>query len=168
MNFIFMTIIALACWLYRKEMAVPLQMAEAIFLFWLQKLISDPRQRSVPNGHSNQAPNTSLGIRKYPWTHTRFYSPFWRNKPRHALSLQTGSVRAPKGRFCLFPLCSERVDEKNVKSLIFCKKTSNFLSSLPLRRKPLIINGNIMMHREIRNGSNKNGWYKYHPHKKPY
>ena len=29
-------------------MAVPLQMAEAIFLFWLQKLISGPRQRSVP------------------------------------------------------------------------------------------------------------------------
>lgn len=43
-------------------MAVPLQMAESIFLFWQQKLISDPRQRSVSNGHSNQAPNTSLGI----------------------------------------------------------------------------------------------------------
>ena len=36
-----------------------------------------------------------------------------RNKPRHALSLQTGSVEARKGRFCLFSLCSERGDEKN-------------------------------------------------------
>ena len=38
--------------------------------------------------------------------------PFWRNKPRHALFLQTGSVGVQKGCFCLFPLCSERVDEK--------------------------------------------------------
>ena len=42
----------------------------AIFLFWLQQLISDPRQRSVPIGHSDQAQNTLLGtqgnrIKKY-------------------------------------------------------------------------------------------------------
>ena len=49
---------------------------------------------------------------KYSWIQPQFYSPFWRNKPRHALSLQTGSVGAPKGCFCLFPLCSERGDEK--------------------------------------------------------
>ena len=37
-----------------------------------------------------------------------------------------------------------------------------------LKYKFLIINYIYMLHREIRNGSNKNGWYKYHPHKKPY
>ena len=30
------------------------------------------------------------------------------------------------GRFLPFALCSKRADEKNVKSLIFRKKTSNF------------------------------------------
>lgn len=39
--------------------------------------------------------------------------------------------------------------KKNVKSSIFRKKTSKFLSSLPLRGKPLIINENMMMHRQI-------------------
>ena len=48
-----------------KEMAAPQQMAEAIFLFWQQKLISDPRQRSVPIGHSDQAQNTLLGTQKF-------------------------------------------------------------------------------------------------------
>ena len=41
-----------------------------------------------------------------------FTALFGRNKPRHTLSLQTGSVGVQKGCFCLFPLCSERVDEK--------------------------------------------------------
>ena len=53
--------------------------------------------------------------------------------PRHALSLQTRSVGVQKGCFCLFSLCSEGVDEKNVKSSIFRKKTSKFLSSLPFK-----------------------------------
>ena len=35
--------------------------------------------------------------------------------------------------FLLFSLCSERVDKKNVKSSIFRKKTSKFLSSLPFK-----------------------------------
>ena len=94
--------------------------------------------RTVPNDHSDQSQNTLFGIRKYPWIHPRFYSPFWRNKPRHALSLQTGSVGAPKGCFCLFSLCSEGVDEKkNVKSSIFRKKTSKFLSSLPFKTQTI-------------------------------
>ena len=107
------------------------------FFFWLQKRINDPRQRSVPSGHSDQAQNTLLGTRKYPWLRPLFYSPFWRNKPRHALSLQTGSVGAWKGRFCLFSLCSERTDKKNVKSSIFRKKTSKFLSSLPFKTQTI-------------------------------
>ena len=54
-------------------------------------------------------------------------NPDMRNKPRHALYLQTGSVRAPKGRFCLFSLCSERVDEKKTLNLrFFAKKQVNF------------------------------------------
>ena len=91
--------------------------------------------QSVPNGHSNQAPNTSIGTRKYPWIQPRFYSPFWRNKPRHALSLQTGSVGAKKAIFAFSPPPSVRREsmKKNVKSSIFRKKTSKFLSSLPFK-----------------------------------
>ena len=118
-------------------MAAPWLNGSGHFLFWLQKLISDPRQKSVPIGHFDQAQNTLLGTPKYPWTYPRFYTPFWRNKPRHALSLQTGSVGAWKGCFCLFSLCSEGVDEKNVKSSIFRKKTSKFLSSLPFKTQTI-------------------------------
>ena len=89
---------------------------------------------SIKNRHSKKLSGYTL---KYPWIHPRFYSPFWRNKPRHALSLQTGSVGAPKGCFYLFPLCSEGVDEKNVKSSIFRKKTSKFLSSLPFKMQTI-------------------------------
>ena len=46
-------------------MAAPLQMGSAIFLL-AANLISNPDVKDRPNGHSNQAPNTSLGIRKYP------------------------------------------------------------------------------------------------------
>ena len=68
--------------------------------------------KAEQNTSSTRRNISTIGTRKYPWIHTRFYSPFGRNKPRHALSLQTGSVGARKGCFCLFSLCSERVDEK--------------------------------------------------------
>ena len=42
-------------------MAAPWLNGSGHFLFWLQKLISDPRQRSVPIGHSDQTQNTLLG-----------------------------------------------------------------------------------------------------------
>lgn len=48
--------------------------------------------------------------------------------------MQTRSVGAQKGRFCLFSLCSERVDEKKTLNLrFFAKKTSKFLSSPPFK-----------------------------------
>ena len=46
-------------------MAAPLQMVEAIFLL-AANLISNPDVGTIPNGHSDQAQNTLLGIRKYP------------------------------------------------------------------------------------------------------
>ena len=67
----------------------------------------------------------------------RFCSPFWRNKPRHALSLQTGSVGAQNGCFCLFPSVRRESMKKNVKSSIFRKKTSKFLSSLPFKTQTI-------------------------------
>ena len=51
-----------------------------------------------------------------------FTARFGRNKPRHALSLQMGSVGAPKGCFCLFPSVRRESMKKNVKSSIFRKK----------------------------------------------
>lgn len=86
---------------------------------------------------------------KYPRIHPRFYSPFWRNKPRHALSLQTRSVGAQKGVFAFFPSVRRKSMKKNVKSSIFRKKQVNFWVVYLLRRKPLIINKNMMMHRQI-------------------
>ena len=118
-------------------MAAPWLNGSGHFLFWLQKLISDPRQRSVPIGHSDQAQNTLLGTRKYSWIHPRFYSPIWRNKPRHALSLQTRSVGAQKGVFAFFPSVRRKSMKKNVKSSIFHKKTSKFLSSLPFKTQTI-------------------------------
>ena len=74
---------------------------------------------------------------KYPRIHPRFYSPFWRNKPRHALSLQTRSVGAQKGVFAFFPSVRRKSMKKNVKSSIFHKKTSKFFSSLPFKTQTI-------------------------------
>ena len=94
-------------------MAAPWRNGYCLFLL-AANLISNPIVKVSPKrSHSYQTQNTLLGIRKYPQTHPRFYSPFGRNKPRHALSLQTRVVGARKGCFCLFSLCSEGGDEKN-------------------------------------------------------
>ena len=66
-------------------------------------------KQNTPSAH----PRDSQQPRKYPRIQPRFYSPFWRNKPRHALSLRRESVGARKGCFFLFSLCSERDNEKN-------------------------------------------------------
>lgn len=118
-------------------MAAPLQMGSAIFLL-AANLISNLDVKVSPKRPVQLSTKyITLGTRKYPWTYPRFYNLFWRNKPRHTLSLQTRSVGAPKGCFRLFPLCSERVDKKNVKSSIFRKKTSKFLSSLPFKAQTI-------------------------------
>ena len=76
------------------------------------KRISNPRtisQTKHPTGPSKMTDNNPENIRK---SILNFTSHFWRNKPQHALSLQTRTVGARKGCFFLFPLCSEGVDEK--------------------------------------------------------
>lgn len=88
------------------------EMATAIFFLLAAKLLRAQEQWLSKTPH---LPTQDDGRqpRKYPRIHPRFYNPFWRNKPRHALSLQTRIVGARKGCFCLFSLYSEGTDEKN-------------------------------------------------------
>lgn len=143
-----------------KEMAAPQQMAEVIFLLAAKFLCAPGDIKAEQNTSSTKRNISTIGTQKYPWIHPRFYSPFGRNKPRHALSLQTRSVGVQKGFFAFSPSVWRESMKKNVKSLIFRKKTSNFLSSLPLRRKSLIINENMMVHREnnARTTNNNRKW----------
>ena len=120
------------------------------FFFWLQNLcvllvLLRPSKTPIrPDAISNN------WNPKIPWIHPQFYSTFWRNNPRHALSLQKRAVGAQKGRFCLFPLCPEGIDKKTLNLRFFAKKQVNFRAVYLLRCKPLIINENMMMHRENR------------------
>ena len=114
-------------------MAVPLQMAEAIFLFWLQKLISDPRQRSVPIGHSDQAQNTLLGTQNIRESVLNFTSHFGEINPDMPYLCRRGQSGPEKAVFAFFPSVRRESMKKNVKSSIFRKKTSKFLSSLPFK-----------------------------------
>ena len=107
-------------------MAAPWLNGSGHFLFWLQKLISDPRQRSVPIGHSDQTQNTLLGIRKYPQNQPQFYSPFWRNKPRHALSLRRGQSGHERAVFAFFPSVRRESMKKTLNLRFFAKKQVNF------------------------------------------
>lgn len=91
------------------------------FFLLAAKLLRAQGQRLSKTLHQ-PTQDDSQQPRKYPQTLTRFYSPFWRNKPRHALSLQTESVWAPKGCFYLFPSVRRESMKKNVKSSIFRKK----------------------------------------------
>ena len=131
-------------------MAAPWLNGASRFFFWLQNLcvllvLLRPSKTPIrPDAISNN------WNPKIPWIHPQFYSTFWRNNPRHALSLQTRSVGAQKGIFLLFSLCSERVDEKKTLNLrFFAKKQVNFWVVYLLRHKQLIINENMMMHREV-------------------
>ena len=60
-----------------------------------------------------------------------------------------GLSELKKAIFAFFPSVRRELMKKNVKSSIFRKKTSKFLSSLPLRRKSLIINEDMIMHRNL-------------------
>ena len=72
-------------------MAARWKMATAIFSFgW--KTYKFTQVQSRTKHYFGQAQYSTIGTLKYPWIHPWFYSPFWRNKPRHAQSLQTGSV----------------------------------------------------------------------------
>ena len=118
-------------------MAAPGQNGYSLFLLTAKFMCTPGAIKAEQNTSSTIRQYPTIGTPKYPWTHPQFYIPFWRNKPRHTLSLQTRSVGAPKGCFCLFSLSSERVDKKNVKSSILRKKTSKFLSSLPFKTQTI-------------------------------
>ena len=124
-------------------------MAPAFFSFGCKIIYAPGAIKAEQNTSFTRRNIPTIGTRNYSWIHPRFYSPFWRNKPRHALYLQTWSVRAPKGRFCLFSLYSERVDEKTLNIRFFAKKQVNFWVVYLLSYKPLIINENMMLHRKI-------------------
>ena len=51
--------------------------------------------------------------------------------------------------FASFPSVRWEAMKKNVKSTIFCEKTSKFLRFLSLSRKLLIVNRNLMLYRQI-------------------
>ena len=104
-----------------------------IFSFGCKIIYAPGAIKAEQNTSSTRRNIPTIGTRKYLWIHPRFYSPFWRNKPRHALSLQTRAVGAQKDCFCLFPSVRRESMKKNVKSSIFRKKTSKFLSSLPFK-----------------------------------
>ena len=83
------------------------------------------------------------------WIHLWFCNSNRRNNHRYALSLRTGGFGAKESHFSLFPFVWRQTKVKNVKSSIFRKKTSKFWAVYLLNYKPLIINKNIMMHRQI-------------------
>ena len=86
-------------------MAAPLQMASAIFLLATKVMCAPSAIKAEQNTSSTK-----------------------HNIPE----LESENIRESTLDFTAhFSLCSERVDKKNVKSSIFRKKTSKFLSSLP-------------------------------------
>ena len=114
-------------------MAVPLQMAEAIFLFWLQKLISGPRQRSVPTATpiKHKIPYSEpQNIRK---SILDFTAHFGEINPDMPYLCRRGLSGPERAVFTSFPSVRRESMKKNVKSSIFRKKTSKFLSSLPFK-----------------------------------
>lgn len=74
------------------------------FFLLAAKLLRAQGQRLSKTPHQ-PTQDDSQQSRKYPQIHPRFYSPFWRNKTRHALSFADEGRRGPKGLFLpLFPL----------------------------------------------------------------
>lgn len=89
-------------------MAAPWLNDSGHFLFGLQKLINDPRQRSVPIGHSDQAQNTLLGTQNIRESILNFTAHFGEINP-DMLYLCRRVSRDLKGLFLpLFPLFGGR------------------------------------------------------------
>ena len=93
--------------------------------FRLQKLISDPRQRSNKTHlwPPEMPANSPQNIRE---SSLYFTARFGKNKPRHALSLQTGLSESERAVFASFPSVQREEMKKIVKSSIFCEKQINF------------------------------------------
>lgn len=108
-------------------------MDSAIFLFWLQKLISSPRQRSVPTAtpikHKipySEPKNIRESILDFT-AHSGEINPDMPYLCRQGLS---GPERAV---FSSFPSVRRATMKKIVKSSIFCEKTSKFLRFLSFK-----------------------------------
>ena len=114
-------------------MAAPWLNGSGHFLFWLQKLISDPRQRSVPIGHSDQAQNTLLGTQNIRESILDFTAHFGEINPDMPYLCRRGQSGPERAVFASFPSIRRAPMKKIVKSSIFCEKTSKFLSSLPFK-----------------------------------
>ena len=107
-------------------MAAPWLNGSGHFLFWLQKLISDPRQRSVPIGHSDQAQNTLLGTQNIRESILDFTAHFGEINPDMPYLCRRRLSGSQKAVFASFPSVRKESMKKNVKSLIFRKKQVNF------------------------------------------
>ena len=107
-------------------MAVPLQMAEAIFLFWLQKLISGPRQRSVPTATpiKHKIPYSEpQNIRK---SILDFTAHFGEINPDMPYLCRRGLSGPQKAVFAFIPSVRRGVMKKMLNLRFFAKKQVNF------------------------------------------
>ena len=108
-------------------MAAPLQMASAIFLLATKVMCAPSAIKAEQNTSSTKHNIPELESENIRESTLDFTAHFCEINP----DCRRGLPGLKKEVFLLFSLCSERVDKKNVKSSIFRKKTSKFLSSLP-------------------------------------
>lgn len=104
------------------------------FFFWLQNLcvlLVLLRPSKIPLRLDAKSPQLEpKNIRE---SILDFTALFGEINPDLLYRLQTRSVGAQKGGFCLLPSVRRESMKKNVKSSIFRKKTSKYLSSLPFK-----------------------------------
>ena len=131
-------------------MAAPWLNGSGHFLFWLQKLISDPRQRSVPIGHSDQAQNTLLGTQNIRESILDFTAHFGEINTDLLYLCRRGQSRPQREVFAVFPSVRRESIKKTLNLRFFAKKQVNFWVVYLLRCKLLIINENMMMHRQVK------------------
>lgn len=107
-------------------MAAPWLNDSGHFLFWLQKLINDPRQRSVPIGHSDQAQNTLLGTQNIRESILDFTAHFGEINPDMPYLCRRGQLGPEKAVFAFLPsVCRESI-KKTLNLRFFAKKQVNF------------------------------------------
>ena len=107
-------------------MATPWLNDSGHFLFWLQKLINAPRQRSVPIGHSDQAQNTLLGTQNIRESILDFTAHFGEINPDMLYLCRQGQSGLKKEIFCFFPSVRRESMKKTLNLRFFAKKQVNF------------------------------------------
>ena len=112
-------------------MAAPLQMASAIFLLATKVMCAPSAIKAEQNTSSTKHNIPELESENIRESTLDFTAHFCEINPDILYLCRRGLPGLKKEVFLLFSLSSERVDKKNVKSSIFRKKTSKFLSSLP-------------------------------------